>query len=188
MANPFFINYGPFTLSVILKLLDKNFENDDEKQNILDIKDLTSSTKNDITFFHSKKYKEFAKITKASFCITSETLKNELPVNCKPIVVKNILISTSKVTAKFYPMAVNDNFDETTKNIFDLEYKNNVKYGRNVLVGKNVTIGSNCMIGHNTIIEKNVSFKPSFRKTILLLSPISLECNFSICLAESDEV
>ena len=39
---------------------------------IIDIKDLFTSKKNDITFFHSKKYKDIAKNTKASFCITTE--------------------------------------------------------------------------------------------------------------------
>ena len=40
------------------------------EKEIYDIKDLVSSTKNDITFFHSKKYKDAANLTKASFCIT----------------------------------------------------------------------------------------------------------------------
>ena len=46
-----------------------------------DIKDLQNSKSNEITFFHSKKYKTIANKTKASFCITTENLKNELPKN-----------------------------------------------------------------------------------------------------------
>ena len=42
---------------------------------INDIKDLFTSENNDITFFHSKKYKDIAKKTKASFCLTSESFK-----------------------------------------------------------------------------------------------------------------
>ena len=56
-----------------------------------------------ITFFHSKKYKEDATKTKASFCITTDALKNELPKSCKPMIVKNVLVSTSKITSLFYP-------------------------------------------------------------------------------------
>ena len=77
-----------------------------------DIKDLYSSNNSDITFFHSKKYKELAKKTKASFCITTESLKNELPTSCVPLIVENVLVSVSKITSMFYPDAINDDFDE----------------------------------------------------------------------------
>ena len=157
MVNPFFKNNGPFKISDILQLINlDNFKiiNDQE---IIDIKDLSTSEKNDITFFHSKKYKNNAKNTKASFCITTESLKDELPKNCRPLVVQNVLVSTSKVTSKFYPSSVNDNFDYTARDIAETKFKDKVKCGKNVLIGDNVTIGSNCLIGHNTIIEQNVS-------------------------------
>ena len=157
MINPFFKNSGPFKISDILQLInldDLKIAND---QNITDIKDLFTSEKNDITFFHSKKYKDIAKNTKASFCITTESLKNELPNSCKALVVKNVLVSTSKVTSKFYPSSINDNFDYTVRDITETKFKDKVKFGKNVLIGNNVTLGSNCSIGHNTIIEQNVS-------------------------------
>jgi len=157
MINPFFKNNGPFKISDILQLINlDNFKivND---QKITDIKDLFTSEKNDITFFHSKRYKDIAKNTKASFCITTENLKNELPKNCKALIVKNVLVSTSKVTSKFYPSSINDNFDYTSKDITETKFKDKVKFGKNVLIGHNVTLGSNCLIGHNTIIEQNVS-------------------------------
>ena len=155
--NPFFKNNGPIKLSSILKLLNLNNINNEIDQNITDIKDLLTSNINEITFFHSKKYKNFANKTKASFCLTSENLKNELPNHCKPIVVSNVLVSMSKITTKFYPESINDNFDDTVKEIKDTEFKDKIKFGRNVLIGKNVRFGDNCIVGHNTIIEKNVS-------------------------------
>ena len=157
MSNPFFKNNGPFKVLDLLSIL--NLSNVDIDMNLIitDIKDLSSSKTNEITFFHSKKYKEIAKNTKASFCLTTENLKNELPKNCKPIIVNNVLVSTSKVTAKFYPSSINDNFDETVKEIKDTEFKDKIKFGKNVLIGENVKFGNNCLIGHNTIIEKNVS-------------------------------
>ena len=157
MQHPFFKNKGPLKISDILSILNLNNVYIDIDQNITDIKDLYTSNINEITFFHSKKYKDFANNTKASFCLTTENLKNELPKNCKPLVVHNVLVSTSKITAKFYPDSINDNFDETVKEITDTEYKNRVQFGRNVLIGENVKLGINCLIGHNTIIEKNVS-------------------------------
>ena len=83
-------------------------------------------------------------------------LKNELPESCKPIIVDNVLVSTSIVTSKFYPDSVNDDFDDTVQEINNTKFNDKVKFGNNVLLGKNVSIGTNCMIGHNTIIEKNV--------------------------------
>ena len=157
MSNPFFKNHGPLKISTILKILNINHDSNIDEHEIIDIKDLYSSKKNEITFFHSKKYKDMANNTKASFCITTENLKYELPKTCKPIAVNNVLFSTSKVTAAFYPSSINDNFDSTVININETNFKNKVKFGKNVLIGSNVSIGSNCLIGHNSIIEENVS-------------------------------
>jgi UDP-3-O-[3-hydroxymyristoyl] glucosamine N-acyltransferase len=156
MDNHFFKNNGPFRLRDILKDLslkniDKNLDYD-----VVDIKDLQNSKSNEITFFHSKKYKEIANKTKASFCLTTKNLENELPTHCIPIIVNNVLVSTSIVTSKFYPDAIEDDFDVTVDLINNTKFSDKVKFGRNVLIGKNVSIGSNCLIGHNTIIEKNV--------------------------------
>ena len=156
MINPFFKNKGPFKIDKLLKLSQinnlKNFSND----RISDIKDLSSSTNSDISFFHSKKYESLAANTKASYCITTNNLSNILPKNCKKIIVQNVLIATAKITKTLYPDAVNDNFDTNVKDIKKTQFKNKVKYGKNVLIGKNVKIGKNCLIGHNSIIESNV--------------------------------
>ena len=156
MSNPFFKNHGPFKISEIVNSLNINIDNLHYKKDIHDIKDLASSTKNDITFFHSKKYKDVAKKTKASFCLTTEVLKTELPKSCLPLVVDNVLVCTSKITSIFYPDSINDIFDDTVSLIDDTNFKNKVNHGKNVLIGNNVSIGNNCKIGHNTIIEKNV--------------------------------
>ena len=156
MSNPFFKNYGPFKLSKIINVLNIKIDNSLNDKEIHDIKDLVSSTENDITFFHSKKYKDVANKTKASFCLTTDVLKNELPMNCSALVVENVLVSTSKISSIFYPDSVNDNFDETAISINDTPFNDKVSFGKNVLIGSNVSIGNNCKIGHNTIIENNV--------------------------------
>ena len=156
MTNPFFKNTGPYKINDLLKLIsikDQSFSDEE----INDIKDLISSKKGDITFFHSKKYNELAKSTNASFCITSENLKLNLPKTCKAIISDKILLDVAKITKMFYPNSVTDNFDNNVEKIENTSLKDNVKFGKNVLVGKNVKIGSNCLIGHNSIIETNVS-------------------------------
>ena len=156
MINPFFENTGPFKISDILKVINLDPSEINKDQMVVDIKDLFTSEKNDITFFHSKKYKDIAKYTKASFCITTKNLKDKLPKNCIPLIVNNVLVSTSIITSKFYPSSVNDNFDDTAMDITETKFKDKVNFGKNVLIGNNVNIGSNCLIGHNSIIEQNV--------------------------------
>ena len=157
MSNPFFKNKGPFLILNILNFLDIKNETKITNVEVKDIKDLNSSNNSDITFFHSKKYKELAQKTKAAFCITTESLKNDLPTSCVPLIVENVLASLSKITTMFYPDAINDDFDDSVTDINQTNFKAKVIYGKNVLIGKNVSIGANCKIGHNTIIEKNVS-------------------------------
>jgi len=156
MNNPFFKNKGPFKIDTLLKLSDLKNINNFKNINVYDIKDLSTSTLKDITFFHSKKYFNLASKTKALFCITTENLKNYLPENCNKIIVDNVLIATAKITKIFYPDSVTDDFDATSKNISKTSFNKKVKFGSNVLIGKNVKIGKNCSIGHNSIIERNV--------------------------------
>ncbi len=156
MDNLFFKCRGPFKVSEILNILNLKNKFSTNNQLVKDIKDLFSSEINDISFFHSKKYSYLARNTKASYCITTESLKDDLPQSCTPLIVENVLVSTSIVTAKFYPNSINDDFDETSEDINQTPFKDKVKCGKNVLIGNNVKIGENCSIGHNSIIEKNV--------------------------------
>ena len=156
MSNPFFINHGPFNIVDIFKTLSISPINDQLNIYVHDIKDLTNADEKCITFFHSKKYKILANNTKASYCITSESLSKDLPKKCIPLIVKNVLVSTAHITEKFYPTSINDDFDKTAIIIEKTKYKNSVKFGNNVLIGENVKIGKNCSIGHNSIIERNV--------------------------------
>ncbi|MDC0215533.1 UDP-3-O-(3-hydroxymyristoyl)glucosamine N-acyltransferase [Candidatus Pelagibacter sp.] len=156
MINPFFKNKGPFTIDKLLKLSSITNSQNFKRYIIKDIKDLFVATKNDITFFHSRKYESIASKTKASFCITTESLSKILPNTCNKIIVDNVLISIAQITKTFYPASINDDFDKSVKNIKKSSFNKKVKYGLNVLVGKNVKIGKNCSIGHNSIIEKNV--------------------------------
>ena len=156
MFNPFFNNHGPFQINKIFEFINFDIKDLNYKGSIKDIRDLVTADEDCITVFHFKKYSEIAKNTKASFCITSKSLKQVLPNTCKPIIVENVLISTAKITEKFYPESVIDNFDLSTEYIDKTNFKETVTYGKNVLIGKNVKIGKNCNIGNNSIIEKNV--------------------------------
>ena len=157
MKHPFFKNYGPFKIQELLKDLKLDNKENLSDDIVHDIRDLQTAEKEHLTFFHSKKYNLQASKTKASFCITLKNLTHYLPQECKPICVDNVLLIISKITSKFYPDAINDDFDNSVKKIEELDFDNKINYGHNILVGENVKIGKNCSIGHNTIIEKNVN-------------------------------
>ena len=156
MTNPFFKNFGPFTIDNILTLCLIENNHEYKKDKIFDICDLSSANKKDITFFHNRKYEDYASKTKALYCIVAKNLTQKLPKTCKPIIVDNVLLTVSKITNIFYPESISDNYDNNVKDISETIFANNVKFGKNVLLGKNVSIGNDCMIGHNSIIESNV--------------------------------
>ena len=154
--NPFFKNQGPFKIEKLLKLSSIDNTNNFVQLKVNDIKDLLSASKNDITFFHSKKYESIAFKTKALFCITTNYLANILPKTCNKIIVNDVLITTAKITKTFYPDSILDDFDTNVKKINKSTFNKKVKFGKNILIGKNVKIGKNCLIGHNSILESNI--------------------------------
>ena len=144
-----------FLISNILSNLKLNYDKSKKDYEIYDIKDLLSATNKDISFFHSKKYSNLAKNTKASFCITTEKLGEFLPSSLEKIIVKNVLYDLAIVLKKIYPDADIDYPDLSIKPPKKKDYPG-VKFGNNVLIGQNVKIGKNSIIGSNTIIEKKV--------------------------------
>ena len=154
MKNPFFKKKNNVEINDILKCIGQKKSKNNSKVN--DISDLESASKNDISFFHTRKYVEKIKNTKSRLVITNQKLKNIVPKNIRIILVSNVLLTTAKVTSLFYPDALDDIFDD---NVFPINKKKfqGIKFGNNVLLGKNVKIGKNCFIGHNTIIEHNVT-------------------------------
>ena len=123
--------------------------------NVENIKPLHKAVKGDISFFDSINYKELAKKTKASACITNEKIEKFLPSNTQRIIVKNVLFELSKILKIIYPSSDVDFSDKTLKKPKKKLFKE-VFFGNNVLVGKNVKIGKNSEIGSNSIIEHNV--------------------------------
>ena len=154
MKNPFFKKKNNVEINDILKCIGQKKSKNNSKVN--DISDLESASKNDISFFHTRKYVEKIKNTKSRLVITNQKLKKIVPKNIRIILVSNVLLATAKVTSLFYPDALDDIFDD---NVFPINKKKfqGIKFGNNVLLGKNVKIGKNCFIGHNTIIEHNVT-------------------------------
>ena len=140
--------------SLFIKNLFKDFKSQ-KNIKINNIKTLKQSTKSDLTFFDSIKYKPDALITKASFCITTKKLEKFLPGKAEKIIVKNVLFELAKVLKKMYFNADIDYPDLSAKPPLKNKYKS-VKFSNNVLIGKNVKIGKDVIIGANSIIEHDV--------------------------------
>jgi len=147
--NIFFESKGPFKLNTLFP------KHKVSNTIIKDIKTLDNAGKFDLTFFDSLNYKNLAEKTKASCCVTKESLKRYLPKTCEVISAKSVLFEFAKITSKFYPFADIDYPDNTLKKPKISKFPG-VKFGNNVLIGKNVKIGKSSIIGSNTIIEHNV--------------------------------
>ena len=154
MRNPFFKKRNNVEINDILKCIGQKKSNNNLK--VRGISDLESASKNDITFFHTRKYLEMIKNTKSKLVITNQKLMKIIPKGIRIILVSNVLLSVAKVTSLFYPDALDDTFDDDVIPVNKKKFKG-IKFGNNVLLGKNVKIGKNCLIGHNTIIEHDVS-------------------------------
>ncbi len=154
MKNPFFKKKNNVEINDILLCIGQKKSKNNYKVN--DISDLENASKNDITFFNTRKYLEKIKNTKSKLVITNPKLEKIVPNGIRIILVSNVLLATAKVTSLFYPEALDDIFDDDVSPINNTKFKG-LKSGKNVLLGKNVKIGKNCSLGHNTIIEHNVS-------------------------------
>ena len=154
--NSFFKKRKEVHLRDILKLLNIKNKNNYKNSLIGDIKSLDQAKKNDITFFHTLKYKFSIINTKSKVIITNKKLSNLIPKSKIVLIVDNVLISVAKTTEFFYPNSLDEKFENKLSLSEKINKYKNVKFGSNVLIGESVKIGKNSTIGHNTIIESNV--------------------------------
>ena len=155
-TNLFFKKRKKIYFYDLLKILKIKYKKKYKNFLLDDIQNLDTAKNNDISFFHSSKYKDSLKATKSNFIITTLELSNHLPKSKIKLIVKNVLISVAKITEYFYPNSLNDQFEPTNMNVNKIKKYKKVNFGSNVIIGENVKIGANSTIGHNSIIESNV--------------------------------
>ena len=144
--NIFFEQKGPFLLNVLFPHLKLK-----KKIKIFDIKNLEKATSIDLTFLDNTDYINLAKSTKASYCLTTEKLKEYLPKHCVTILVNTIIEQN---------VTVGDNCVIGSQIVI-----------RNSLIGKGVVIQDGCKIGLKgfgfiPIKEKNLRF-PHIGKVLI---------------------
>ena len=163
----------------IKKILEKNslFVNSDisDEEVFLNIKTISNSSKNDLSFFSNLRYLNDLKKIKAKACLIEEKYKSLLPDNCHPIIVNDPYLSLALITNLFSNEIIKSNgiiSNNTSINSESKIHKNvqinsfttilektEIKEG--VYVGSNSSIGPNVMIDKNVIIHDNVSISNS---------------------------
>ena len=154
--NFFFKKRNKIYFFDVLSNLNIKAEKTHKNSIINDIQSLEQAKKNDITFFHSLKYKDSLIATKSNFILTNTKLSKHVPSPKVKIIVQNVLLSVAKLTEFFYPNSLEEQFEKKMIKVDKEKKYKNVKFGSNVLIGENVKIGINSKIGHNSIIESNV--------------------------------
>ena len=155
-VNFFFKKRNKIYFFDVLSNLNIKAEKTHKNSIINDIQSLEQAKKNDITFFHSLKYKDSLIATKSNFILTNTKLSKHVPSPKVKIIVQNVLLSVAKLTEFFYPNSLEEQFEKKMIKVDKEKKYKNVKFGSNVLLGENVKIGINSKIGHNSIIESNV--------------------------------
>jgi len=146
-----------------------------EKETFLNLKTISNSSENDLSFFTNIRYLNDLKKIKAKACLIEEKFINYLPDNCYPIIVKDPYLALAFVTHLFHDeilqsngiISNNTSIDSNSKIEKNVQinpytiifHKTEIKEGTHI--GSNSCIGPNVIINKNVIIHDNVSISNS---------------------------
>ena len=142
-----------------------NFNDFDE---IFNLASLQKATKNELTFYTSKKNIQLLKNTNAEGCIIDKVNSKFLNINCKYIIVENPYLTFAYLSNFFYNTNIsngvihkNSNIHKKTKLNENIQIDSfciineKTKIDDNVIIYGNSVIGPNVEIGKNSIIYSN---------------------------------
>lgn len=163
----------------IKNILEKNnleiFSKLNNEEVFSSIKNISSATHNDLSFFSNIKYLNDLKISKSKACLIENKYIQFLPSNCTPIIVKDPYLALAFITKIFNDenlksngiISKNSNIESGSTinknvqiNAFSMIYDNS-EIGENVYIGSNSCIGPNVIINKNVVIHDNVSISNS---------------------------
>ncbi len=152
----------------IKNILEKNnlevFSKINNNEVFLNIKTISNSSNNDLSFFSNPKYLNNLKNINAKACLIKKEFVQFLPKTCNPIIVEDPYLVLALISKIFNSEKIESNGIISKNTIIDHKniIHNNVQInafsiiGQNCTIGENVYIGSNSSIGPNVIINKNV--------------------------------
>ena len=149
----FYTNFGPFSLSELALKIDADFHGDESKK-LLDISSLAEANDNEISFYHSSKYKDDFNITKAGAIVVDKSCNIESRRNY--LVVDDPYVAMAKIASIFYPNCEYQNFYYNENQLMK-SFDKSVKCSKNVFIHKKCNIGKNCEIGSFVQIGPGVS-------------------------------
>ena len=137
----------------------------------LNIKTISNSSIDDLSFFSNLKYLNDLKNIKAKACLIEDKYIEFLPKNCKPIIVKDPYLALALITNVFNKEIYKSNGVISKNSIINSKSKihknvqindfslihENTEIFENTYIGPNSNIGPNVIIKNNVIIHDNVS-------------------------------
>ena len=152
----------------IKKILEKNSlkvsSELSENEIFSNLKTISNSSENDLSFFSNIRYLNDLKKIKSKACLIEKKFISYLPKNCYPIIVEDPYLALALVSNLFN----NETFASNGIVSNDTSIDSNSKIEKNVQINQYTTIfhnteiregayiGSNSSIGPNVIIHKNV--------------------------------
>ncbi|MDC3156634.1 UDP-3-O-(3-hydroxymyristoyl)glucosamine N-acyltransferase [Pelagibacteraceae bacterium] len=152
----------------IKQILEKNslevYSKISEQEIFSNIKTISNSSNNDLSFFSNSKYINDLKKIKAKACLIEKKFINYLPNNCNPIIVKDPYLALALLSNLFNDEILKSNGIISNNTAIDTNSKieKNVQINPFTIILQNTEIkdgtyiGSNSSIGPNVIINKNV--------------------------------
>ena len=135
------------------------------------LKTISNSSENDLSFFSNIRYLNDLKKIKAKACLIQEKFINYLPDSCYPIKVKDPYLALAFVSNLFNDDIIESNGIISINTSIDLNSKieknvqinpftmifNNSNIKQDTYIGSNSSIGPNVIINKNVVIHDNVS-------------------------------
>ena len=163
----------------IKEILEKNSlevnSNVSENEIFFNLKTISNSSENDLSFFSNIRYLNNLKQIKAKACLIEEKFINYLPDNCYPIIVKDPYLALAIISNLFNDenfqsngiISKNTSIDSNSKieknvqiNPFTIIF-HNTEIKESTYIGSNSNIGPNVIINKNVVIHDNVSISNS---------------------------
>ena len=163
----------------IKEILEKNSlevnSNVSENEIFFNLKTISNSSENDLSFFSNIRYLNDLKKIKAKACLIQEKFISFLPESCHPIIVKDPYLALAFVSNLFNDEKIQSNGVISKNTSIDSKSKieKNVQINSYTIIshkteikectyiGSNSSIGPNVIIGKNVVIHDNVSISNS---------------------------
>ena len=144
----FYNNVGPFTLSDIASKLNLEFLGDPDFI-IQDIATLDKASPDEISFFHTNKYRVQLNNTRAGAVILKKDEQKKINLKKNFLLSDNPYLTMASIASILYPDCEYPNFSFSNS-------KRNTSISENSFIHEDSKIGKNCVIGSEIVIKNSI--------------------------------